>query len=68
MVLPLALAAPGGAEDVQQIERALSEAMKGGMPQAPAWLGEIPLAGANAAALWNRWADDLTAMVTFFQP
>lgn len=68
VVLPLALAAPGGAEDVQQIERALSEAMKGGMPQAPAWLGKIPLAGANAAALWNRWADDLTAMVTFFQP
>ncbi len=68
VVLPLALAAPGGAEDVQQIERALSEAMRGGMPQAPGWIGDIPLIGGKATELWTRWAQDLSAMVAFFQP
>ena len=68
VALPLALAAPGGAEDVQQIERALSEAMRGGIPQAPAWIGDIPLIGGNAIELWARWAQDLSAMVAFFQP
>lgn len=68
VVLPLALAAPGGAGDVQKIERWLSETTSGGLPPAPAWVFDIPLVGATASDLWNRWAQDLQAMVAFFRP
>ena len=68
VVLPLALAAPGGAGDVQQFERALSDALGHGLPPAPEWIGGIPIVGSTVADLWNRWAQDLTAMVAFFRP
>ena len=42
--------------------------MGSGLPPAPEWIGGIPLVGTTAADLWNRWAQDLTAMVAFFRP
>ena len=68
VVLPLALAAPSGADEVAQIERAFSEAILFGLPRVPAWLLDIPLLGADASALWNRWAADLAEMAAFFRP
>lgn len=68
VVLPLALAAPGGAGDVQQIERLLTEATSAGLPPAPGWVFDIPLVGPTVNDLWNRWAQDLQAMVAFFRP
>ena len=68
VVLPLALAAPSGASDVAQIERAVQEALAAGLPGAPAWIYEIPAAGPTIGRLWDDWAADLSVMVTFFRP
>jgi len=68
VVLPLALAAPGGASDMASIERALTEALGGGLPTAPDWVADIPMVGHTVNNLWTRWAQDLATMVTFFQP
>ncbi len=68
VVLPLALAAPGGAGDVAQIERAVQDALAGGLPGSPAWVYELPVVGPTLGGLWDAWAADLSAMVTFFRP
>ena len=68
VVLPLALAAPSGSGDVAQIERAVQEALAAGLPGAPEWLNDLPVAGPTIGALWDSWAADLTVMVLFFRP
>jgi predicted PurR-regulated permease PerM len=68
VVLPLALAAPGGAGDVAQIEHAVQGALARGLPGSPAWLYEVPAVGATLGALWDAWAADLSAMAAFFRP
>lgn len=68
VVVPLALAAPGSAGEVQQMERWLTESLTAGLPPAPGWIFDIPLAGPTISELWNRWAHDLSAMVAFFRP
>lgn len=68
VVLPLALAAPGGASDVAQIEKTVADALSSGLPDAPAWLRDVPMVGPTLSELWNRWAADLTVMVAFFRP
>jgi predicted PurR-regulated permease PerM len=68
LVLPLALAVPGGADDADQIRKALQGALQAGLPTAPRWLWGIPLVGAGIGELWNSWAADIDAMVAFFQP
>ena len=68
VVLPLALAVPGGADDVNQIRREVQQALQAGLPDAPVWLGSVPLVGDAAVARWNAWAADLTSMVAFFRP
>jgi predicted PurR-regulated permease PerM len=68
VVLPLALAAPGGADDVNQLQKVVRDAVQAGLPGAPSWLPDVPLLGQRAADLWNHWVADLSAMVSFFQP
>jgi predicted PurR-regulated permease PerM len=68
VVLPLALAAPSGADDVNQLERVLQDWLQAGLPGAPDWLDETPVVGSTIATLWNSWAADLTVMVAFFRP
>jgi predicted PurR-regulated permease PerM len=68
VVLPLALAAPGGADDVNQIGRVVEDALQAGLPGAPQWLYTVPVVGGTLATLWNTWAADLTVMVSFFRP
>ena len=68
IVLPLALAAPAGAEDANQL-RAKIEAMLGsGLPTSPAWLAEMPLVGPALSASWNTWSADLSGVVGLFRP
>ncbi len=45
IVLPLALAAPGGADDVQRAGARWQEALQRGLPGAPGWLWRMPLVG-----------------------
>lgn len=68
VVLPLALAVPGGASDVDQLRKEIQTALQLGLPGAPVWLGDVPIVGPSIAELWNNWADDLTTMVSFFRP
>ncbi len=67
LVLPLVLAAPGGAADVKALRVSL-EAWLAGVPAAPLWVAGIPLIGRELAATWDAWAGDLSEMTAFFRP
>ena len=67
IVLPLALAVPGGAADVK-VARVSLEAWLAEVPPAPHWLGALPFLGALLADTWNAWAADLSIMAAFFRP
>ena len=68
LVLPLALAAPGGANDVNQLRSAVEDALRAGLPGAPHWVFQIPLVGPSFGDLWNRWAADISEMVDAMRP
>jgi predicted PurR-regulated permease PerM len=68
IVLPLALAAPGSAGDVDHLRTILLDALRAGLPDAPQWVFDIPLLGPTIGALWDRWAADISVMVAAFQP
>jgi predicted PurR-regulated permease PerM len=68
VVLPMAIAAPGGADDVNQLERVIRGWLAAGLPDAPDWVFTIPVIGRRLGDLWNTWAADLSVMVSFFNP
>ncbi len=69
IVLPLALAAPSGANDVNHLRAAIDGALRAGLPGAPAWVYEIPLrSDKHWEDLWNRWAADISIMVEALGP
>jgi predicted PurR-regulated permease PerM len=67
IVLPLALAVPGGAADVKDA-RVSFETWLAGVPAAPVWIGSVPLVGGLLSNTWNAWAADLSGMAAFFRP
>ena len=67
LVLPLALAAPAGAQDVTALRVSL-EAWLSAVPPAPHWLYALPLIGPGLTDTWNGWAADLSVMTSFFRP
>jgi predicted PurR-regulated permease PerM len=68
IVLPLALAAPSGANDVNHLRTAIDDALRAGLPNAPDWVYGIPLVGQSLGDLWNRWAADISIMVGALGP
>ncbi len=68
IVLPIAVAAPAGADDVNALRRSIQAALEAGLPGAPAWLPGVPVIGPTITEYWNQWAADLSAMVGFFSP
>lgn len=68
IVLPLGLAAPGGAEDVAQLRRSVQAWLNAGLPPAPPWLHAVPLLGSGLAAAWNAWAADLGGTFGVLRP
>ena len=68
VVLPIAVAVPGSADDVNHLSGLLQNALQAGLPSAPPWLARVPLLGAGLSGLWNSWAADLSVMVAFFRP
>jgi predicted PurR-regulated permease PerM len=68
LVLPLALAAPGGATDVNHLRGVVDDALRAGLPGSPGWVFDIPLIGQTLGNLWNRWAADISIMVEAMQP
>lgn len=55
---PVTALAFGLAESVSQLGRAISGLTSSGLPDAPAWLREIPLAGQAIFEYWERLAHD----------
>ena len=68
VVLPIALAAPSRADDIGRLRHAIEDALRAGLPAAPAWLFDVPLVGQTIGDLWNRWAEDISAMLGAMQP
>ena len=68
LVLPLALAAPGGANDVNHLRGVIEAALRAGLPGAPDWLFDVPVVGQMLGDLWNRWAADITVMAEALRP
>jgi predicted PurR-regulated permease PerM len=68
IVLPLAIAAPGSAGDVNHLRGIIEAALRAGLPDAPDWVFGIPLLGPTLGALWDRWAADISVMVEAFRP
>lgn len=68
IVLPIALAAPLGADDVNQLRESFQAALDAGLPGSPHWLYGVPVIGPTLSEYWNAWAADLSAMVGFFSP
>jgi predicted PurR-regulated permease PerM len=68
VVLPLALAAPGSADDVNQLQHTLLASLRGGLPTAPGWVFAIPVVGPTLGSLWDRWAADISVMVDALSP
>jgi predicted PurR-regulated permease PerM len=68
LVLPLVLAAPGGADDVNRLRHVVEDALRAGLPDSPAWVFEVPLIGQVVGDLWNRWAADISVMLDALRP
>ena len=68
LVLPLAVAAPAGSDDVARLRASAERLLGGGLPIAPDWLGHVPVIGSTLAEYWNSWAADLSVMADFFRP
>ena len=68
IVMPVAIAAPAGVDDVNALARSVQGALERGLPGAPGWLYSVPLVGPTLTDYWNSWAADLSVMVAFFSP
>jgi predicted PurR-regulated permease PerM len=68
VVLPVVLAAPGGADDVNFLLNLTEGNLRHGLPTAPDWLADVPIIGSTISGLWNSWVADLSAMAAFFRP
>lgn len=68
VVVPLALAAPESAGDVAHLRMTIEQAIRNGLPPAPAWLHAIPILGPSLNDIWNTWAADLSAVVAAIKP
>ena len=68
LVLPLALAAPGSANDANHLRTLVEDALRAGLPGAPGWLFDIPLVGPTVGNLWNHWAADISVMLEALRP
>jgi predicted PurR-regulated permease PerM len=68
LVLPIAVAAPGSADDVSLLRHAIMDGLRAGLPGAPLWVFEIPLVGNTVGDLWNHWAADVSAMLEALRP
>ena len=68
VVLPLGIAAPSGAGEVNQLRALLEEALRAGLPGAPAWVFNLPVMGPTLGDIWDHWAADLSVMVMALKP
>ena len=68
LVLPIAVAAPGSADDVSHLRHVIMDGLRAGLPDSPLWVFDIPLVGNTIGDLWNRWAADISVMLEALRP
>lgn len=68
LVLPIAIAVPRGADDVERLRASAMALLEGGLPSAPHWLFALPLVGLMLSDYWNLWAADFGNALEFFRP
>jgi predicted PurR-regulated permease PerM len=68
LVLPIALAAPSGSDDVTNLRHAVEAWLRAGLPSSPDWLRDVPLVGPSLAELWDHWAADIGALLEAVRP
>lgn len=68
LVLPIAVAAPSSADDVTHLRHVIMDGLRGGLPDSPLWVFDIPLIGNTVGDLWNRWAADISVMLEALRP
>jgi len=68
LVLPIALAAPGGSDDVAHLRHAIEAWLREGLPTSPLWLHDVPLVGPSLSELWDHWAADIGALLEALRP
>ncbi len=68
LVLPIAVAAPGSADDVTHLRHVIMDGLRAGLPDAPLWVFDIPLLGPTIGDLWNRSAADIGIMLEALRP
>jgi len=68
LVLPIALAAPSGGDDVTNARHAAEAWLRAGLPSSPDWLRDVPLVGPSLAELWDHWAADIGALLEAVRP
>ena len=68
VAVPLVLAAPSGANDIDQLRAAVEAALQAGLPGAPDWLFAVPLVGPTLGELWNGSAADISGLIAALKP
>jgi predicted PurR-regulated permease PerM len=68
LVLPIAVAAPGSSDDVTHLRHVIMDGLRGGLPDSPLWVFDVPLVGITVGNLWNRWAADISVMLEALRP
>jgi predicted PurR-regulated permease PerM len=68
LVLPIAVAAPGSADDVTHLRHILMDGLRAGLPDSPEWVFDIPIVGPTIGDLWNHWAADISVMLEALRP
>ena len=68
IVLPIALVAPAGADDVKLLRGAVEDAIARGLPDAPSWVRRVPVVGNAITEYWDTWAADLSALGDALKP
>jgi predicted PurR-regulated permease PerM len=68
LVLPFGVIAPGSADDVSHLRHVVMDGLRGGLPDTPSWVFDIPLIGSTVGGLWNRWSADISVMLEALRP
>jgi predicted PurR-regulated permease PerM len=58
VLVPFIIVGKSLAENVDELTKAIKNWLAEGPPEAPAWLGSIPLVGAQAVQTWDNLAND----------
>lgn len=68
VVVPLAVAVPASADDINALRREFQDWIAQGPPPAPEWISAIPLVGEAIAGQWNRFTEDLGGLFALLSP